>query len=318
MNLQEYAPLARRTCSPLPRQLHLEHMCLGFLGEMGEIIDGYKKHIVYHKPLDLVNMGEEVGDIAWYIIGALPELGFSPDVYDRMYADATYVYVSFPQSSLREDGVPTKTVLIGCNQVLNSVATVLFLAPSTVPSECSAQAMGLLSALKSLVHTFDLDLSAVLTANIAKLAKRYGDKYSDYAALNRDLAGERAVLEERTMVVDGSLKSADVIGASDPAGAITPVIDTLPMDPPNTAVTADKLPPCQGERCLFGHNGSYIGHSEECIAEAARTQGWTPTEEDWAGAGPSAPPLPHASDCAVHNEPAQPAGPCDCDPASNG
>lgn len=41
-----------------------------------------------------------------------------------------------------------------------------------------------------------LDPQQIMDALIAKLKKRYGDKFSDDAANNRDLAGERAVLEE--------------------------------------------------------------------------------------------------------------------------
>lgn len=45
---------------------------------------------------------------------------------------------------------------------------------------------------------------------------------------------------------------------------------------------------CQGERCMATtQNG--LHHSRECIAEAGRNQGWTPTAEELASAGPSAP-----------------------------
>ena len=44
----------------------------------------------------------------------------------------------------------------------------------------------------------EVDLAEAFEVNIAKLAKRYGDKYSDYAAINRDIDAERAVLEAGT------------------------------------------------------------------------------------------------------------------------
>ena len=44
---------------------------------------------------------------------------------------------------------------------------------------------------------------------------------------------------------------------------------------------------CKGERCTSTDG---FGHSRECIAEAGRIQGWPPTSEDFASAGPSAPP----------------------------
>ncbi|CAN7592877.1 hypothetical protein LJR039_004313 [Pseudorhodoferax sp. LjRoot39] len=46
---------------------------------------------------------------------------------------------------------------------------------------------------------------------------------------------------------------------------------------------------CLGDRCMFTtRNG--LNHSRECIIEAGQTQGWTPTPEELAQAGPSQAP----------------------------
>ena len=42
------------------------HACLGLASETGEIADALKKHIVYGKELDLINLLEESGDLMWY------------------------------------------------------------------------------------------------------------------------------------------------------------------------------------------------------------------------------------------------------------
>lgn len=42
------------------------HACLGLMSEVGEIADALKKHIIYGKELDLINMMEESGDFKWY------------------------------------------------------------------------------------------------------------------------------------------------------------------------------------------------------------------------------------------------------------
>ena len=42
------------------------HAILGKLTEVGEVADQYKRHIFYGKPLDPVNVKEEVGDGDWY------------------------------------------------------------------------------------------------------------------------------------------------------------------------------------------------------------------------------------------------------------
>lgn len=93
----------------------LIHAVLGMASEAGELADALKKHIIYKKVLDEVNIVEEIGDLAWY------------------------------------------------------------------------QALGL-SAVKR-------TLQEALEKNNAKLRVRFGDKFREDAAVNRDLAAERKALE---------------------------------------------------------------------------------------------------------------------------
>lgn len=46
-----------------PEQAHLMHMLLLLSGEVGELVDALKKWIIYRKPLNRVNLVEEMGDI---------------------------------------------------------------------------------------------------------------------------------------------------------------------------------------------------------------------------------------------------------------
>lgn len=91
------------------------HGMIGMATETGELQDQVKKHLIYGKPLDVVNVIEEVGDVLWY-----------------------------------------------CAIVLDA---------------CSS--------------TFE----AAFDRNIAKLKKRFPDKFTEHNALNRDLDAERAALE---------------------------------------------------------------------------------------------------------------------------
>lgn len=52
-----------------PHQLHLLHMILGVAGEVGELVDVLKKHVMYGKPLDREHVIEELGDIEFYLQG---------------------------------------------------------------------------------------------------------------------------------------------------------------------------------------------------------------------------------------------------------
>ena len=84
MNFKEYIPLAIRTCKPLPFADHINHMGLGIVGEMGEIVDQLKKAYIYGKAIDQVNIVEEVGDVAWYVAGVVQ---FYPNLYNFIGSD---------------------------------------------------------------------------------------------------------------------------------------------------------------------------------------------------------------------------------------
>lgn len=44
-------------------------MILGVAGEVGELVDVLKKHVMYGKPLDREHVIEELGDIEFYLQG---------------------------------------------------------------------------------------------------------------------------------------------------------------------------------------------------------------------------------------------------------
>src|SRR6476620_2519605 len=43
------------------------HASLGMVTELGELADVFKKHLFYGKPIDWVNIEEELGDLFWYL-----------------------------------------------------------------------------------------------------------------------------------------------------------------------------------------------------------------------------------------------------------
>lgn len=46
--------------------IRLLHVAMGLATEAGEFVDQLKKHIFYGKPIDRVNLSEELGDTTWY------------------------------------------------------------------------------------------------------------------------------------------------------------------------------------------------------------------------------------------------------------
>jgi len=60
-----------------PEQANLQHMGIGICGEAGELVDAIKKHTIYQKPLDRVNVVEELGDLEFYMEGVRQQTGIT-------------------------------------------------------------------------------------------------------------------------------------------------------------------------------------------------------------------------------------------------
>ena len=68
MNINNYQLKASRTMPTLGTLSEDSiHMVLGMQTEAAEIADVYKKALAYKKPIDFVNVKEELGDLMWYI-----------------------------------------------------------------------------------------------------------------------------------------------------------------------------------------------------------------------------------------------------------
>lgn len=62
-----------------PEQCDQLHMIVGICTEAGELLDAFKKHVFYEKPLDMENVVEELGDIEFYMEGLRQTLGLNRD-----------------------------------------------------------------------------------------------------------------------------------------------------------------------------------------------------------------------------------------------
>ena len=70
MEFKKYQQEAARTDAPLDDnydKLHAVHMVMGMSTEVGELVDVFKKNLAYKKPVDWVNVKEEIGDLMWYV-----------------------------------------------------------------------------------------------------------------------------------------------------------------------------------------------------------------------------------------------------------
>jgi NTP pyrophosphatase (non-canonical NTP hydrolase) len=50
---------------------------VGINSEAGELADALKRSVFYGKPLDKANVGEELGDLLWYVVEAAHAVGMT-------------------------------------------------------------------------------------------------------------------------------------------------------------------------------------------------------------------------------------------------
>jgi len=80
--------LAKRLAKPgeeilptlTPEKAHLLHMAVGVCSEAGELLDAVKKHVFYNQSLNMENVVEELGDLAFYEQGLRQGIGVTEDL----------------------------------------------------------------------------------------------------------------------------------------------------------------------------------------------------------------------------------------------
>jgi NTP pyrophosphatase (non-canonical NTP hydrolase) len=101
-----------------PQQVDIMHAIVGLTTESGELADQFiKKHLYYGKPLDKVNMVEELGDLEFYLSMLRQALGVSREEVLRINMNklmARYPGGAFdPQRAINRDLAKERETLEG-------------------------------------------------------------------------------------------------------------------------------------------------------------------------------------------------------------
>lgn len=104
MNINDYQEKAARTCVKIDGAILDDlHMVLGMQTEAAEIADVYKKTIAYKKPLDFVNIKEEIGDIMWYIANLCNMNGW--DLREILDVNIAKLEARYPEKFTEENAI---------------------------------------------------------------------------------------------------------------------------------------------------------------------------------------------------------------------
>lgn len=173
MNIAQYQNEAQRTCPDLGHiSYNLLHMEMGLYTEMaGELLDCYKKWMVYQKPLDMVNVSEEIADCMWYLVNEARINGY---IFEEGYEPSTSWVVPAPEISL---------VIFEIMNFLKLRVAGNFLRYTDMVNH-----------LYGIAVLAGVDFHQALENNINKLRIRFPEKFENELAINRNVEEERKVL----------------------------------------------------------------------------------------------------------------------------
>lgn len=184
MEFKQYLIESERTLKSLGKELDLLHCATGLVTESAELVDAIKKHVFYGKPLDVVNIKEELGDLLWYI--AIPVRIFDLDL-DFNRQNGNYY------KNKVKNQIKTPEGLIKFFLAFNSMFKALCSAILIRPLPCDFD--NIFEEINLICEIYNLNLSEIMDININKLKTRFPNNFTQEQALNRDLEKERAILE---------------------------------------------------------------------------------------------------------------------------
>lgn len=173
------------------RNIRLLHATLGISTEVGELFEFYDS-----ENLDFTNLKEEVGDAFWYCGIAVDELKL--DLAKMI--EVGRARMNIPQElSLETKRACFLQVLItatkDANILLDLMKKSAFYGKALDQVKFADTLARFVGSMLAALAIGGFTVEDAMEVNIAKLKKRYGDKFTEAAANTRNLAAERKILE---------------------------------------------------------------------------------------------------------------------------
>lgn len=182
----------------------LLHACVGISTELCEIVscvgpsdcDG-------SLPLDRTNLKEELGDLWWYAAILCDAAPLEVQRLERLQDYASCFLDAFQEDARVANDVRGLVIqmMIPVGECFDVLKRRVYYGSDDADrkacwSKFRESAEDVVNTLMHITRRCGFTFQEVREANIAKLAKRYPDGFAKFRAIDRDLAGERQVLED--------------------------------------------------------------------------------------------------------------------------
>lgn len=164
------------------------HGVFGIAGEISEIHEAFDDVFYDDRHVDLVNLQEEMGDICWYIANLSNALGYTPSwEYYPNKGDGKPDYASFLIKVNKLSKISGKMV--------DSCKRKVYYGVEIDEESFKTHIDSIIKVVCQACENLTTTLENVQEKNVNKLRERYGDKFSEKSATERNLDKEREILE---------------------------------------------------------------------------------------------------------------------------
>lgn len=196
MSPEDYIKYAVRTESPNFDLIdkRVLHGVIGCCTESGELLEAINDSLFHAGTLDFFNLKEELGDMLWYIAVILDALKVK---FEVITTENRIMVINPLQQS------PNSVIahcIVGCsissNEMLDLMKKSLFYGRDVTVLDLVDRLKIVMWNINVIIATCGWTLEQIMTLNIHKLKKRYPEQFTNEKANNRDLEGERDILEQ--------------------------------------------------------------------------------------------------------------------------
>ena len=193
LSLAQYQKLALSTKAPTNFLLEdAIHAGYGMITETAEIMDNYKKHIYYKKPLDVVNLVEELGDLLWYVaLGA-----YSLELTLQAPKENNDLPKGFSLNNHADIGKILGTLIESSTDFY--IECIHSRGEEYIDYRLDFEISRLVQNIDLMAKICYSDIITVAEMNIEKLRKRYPKGFSENSALVRNTTNELSHIVEET------------------------------------------------------------------------------------------------------------------------
>lgn len=198
MNYEKYIESTRRTFNYQDPKTDLKHVLLGIVDEIGEIAGAVKKKVGYGQNINVTNIKEELGDLSYFVAQLIDQMKFSGPLQEGILKDIKGIMSGKINKEAKIDMFDHTRHLAGYG--FNIMISIEHKDDNIDVEGIIHNCLFIIQVMNRIAYDCGTSYSKILDANIAKLKKRFPEKFDAELAKeeNRDRGKEEKEIISNT------------------------------------------------------------------------------------------------------------------------